>query len=118
MILSGVSRPGRSTGTRRIARTIRGKTKAELIGRWSAYRVAYGAEKDSLILAHTRADVREPNSGARATLNERGELGEEVRVEVAREVMAEDGMVFVERGERLFAVGDRVMFLKNDRELA
>jgi Ti-type conjugative transfer relaxase TraA len=95
----------------------REKAKAELIGRWSEYRAAHATEKDALILAHTRADVRELNSSARAVLNKRGEPGKEVRVEVAREVMAEDGTVSVERSERLFAVGDRVMFLKNEREI-
>lgn len=95
----------------------RGKAKAELIKAWSGYRTTHGAEKASLILAHTRADVRELNSRARITLKERGELGKEVRVEVARELIAEDGSVSVERGARRFAAGDRVMFLKNDREL-
>ena len=44
-------------------------------------------------------------------------LGPEVRLEVARELQADDGSISVERGERLFAQGERVMFLKNDREL-
>jgi Ti-type conjugative transfer relaxase TraA len=93
------------------------KAKEELIKDWSDYRAAQGAEKASLILAHTRADVRELNLQARAILQERGELGKESRVEVARELAAEDGTISVERGERYFASGDRVMFLKNDREL-
>jgi ATP-dependent exoDNAse (exonuclease V) alpha subunit len=54
---------------------------------------------------------------ARAILRERGALGQEVRVEVARELAADDGTIAIERGERYFAQGDRVMFLKNDREL-
>ena len=41
-----------------------------------------------MILAHTRADVRELNLQARAILKERGELGKEARVEVARELAA------------------------------
>ena len=84
---------------------------------WAEYRAAQGAEKASLILAHTRADVRELNLQARAILKERGELGKEARVEVARELAADDGTISIERGERYFAQGDRVMFLKNDREL-
>ncbi len=95
----------------------RSKAKGDLIREWSDYRAAQGAEKTSLILAHTRADVRELNLSARAILRERGELGREVKVEVARELLAPDGSISIERGERHFAPGERVMFLKNDREM-
>jgi Ti-type conjugative transfer relaxase TraA len=95
----------------------RGNAKEELIKAWAEYRAAQGAEKASLILAHNRADVRELNLQARAILQERGELGKESRVEVVRELAADDGTISLERGERYFAQGDRVMFLKNDREL-
>jgi len=95
----------------------RSKAKGDLIREWSDYRAAQGAEKTSLILAHTRADVRELNLSARAILRERGELGREVKVEVARELLAPDGSISIERGERYFAPGERVMFLKNDREM-
>jgi Ti-type conjugative transfer relaxase TraA len=95
----------------------RGNAKEDLIKDWSEHRAAQGAEKASLILAHTRADVRELNLQARAILKERGELGKEARVEVGRELAADDGTISIERGERYFAQGDRVMFLKNDREL-
>jgi hypothetical protein len=44
-------------------------------------------------------------------------LGKESRVEVARELAADDGTISIERGDRYFAQGERVMFLKNDREL-
>ena len=94
----------------------RSKAKEELIGAWAKYRAAE-PEKAAFILAHTRADMRELNLSARAILRERGALGQEVRVEVARELAAGDGTITVERGERLFAQGDRVMFLKNDRNL-
>jgi Ti-type conjugative transfer relaxase TraA len=94
----------------------RGRAKEELIGAWAGYRAAE-PEKTALILAHTRGDVRELNLSARAILRERGALGAEVRVEVARELAADDGSITIERGERYFAQGDRVMFLKNDREL-
>ena len=61
--------------------------------------------------------MRELNLQARSILRKRGELGQEVRVEVARELAADDGTTSIERGERHFAPGERVMFLKNDREL-
>src|SRR6266851_1598384 len=95
----------------------RNKAKEQLIGAWAEYRAAQGTEKASLILAHTRADVRELNLQARAILKERGELGNETRVEVTRELAADDGTISIERGERYVAQGERVMFLKNDREL-
>jgi hypothetical protein len=93
------------------------RIKEELIGAWAEYRAAQGAEKASLILAHTRVDVRELNLQARVILKKRGELGKEARVEVSRELAADDGTISIERGERYFAPGARVMFLKNDREL-
>jgi hypothetical protein len=77
------------------------------------------AEPDgsTLILAHTRADARDLNDRARRILRERGGLGNDVAVAVSREVMQSDGTVVIERSERILARGDRVMFLKNNREL-
>jgi hypothetical protein len=87
-----------------------------LIGEWADQRDSH-PEKSSLILAHTRADVRELNQQARAVLKQRGELGSDVKVQTWREVTGDDGSLAIDRGERAFAQGDRVMFLKNDREL-
>lgn len=95
----------------------RARAKDELIRAWSRDRAAPGAEKASLILAHTRADVRELNQRAREILKERGELGAEITVGVERELAASDGTLTIERGERRFAPGERMMFLKNDRDL-
>jgi Ti-type conjugative transfer relaxase TraA len=95
----------------------RKQAKEDLIKGWAKYRATHGAEKATLILAHTRADVRELNLQARTILKERGELGQDVKVEVARELSADDGSISIERGERYIAAGERVMFLKNDREL-
>jgi len=95
----------------------RKQAKEDLIQGWSEHRAAQGAEKAALILAHTRADVRELNLQARTILKERGELGQDVKVAVVRELASDDGSISIERGERYFAAGERVMFLKNDREL-
>jgi len=95
----------------------RERAKDELIREWREDRAALGAEKASLILAHTRADVRELNERAREILKERKELGREVTVRVERELRSADGTLTLERGERSMAEGERVMFLKNDREL-
>ncbi|MFC7694716.1 hypothetical protein ACFQY5_39400 [Paeniroseomonas aquatica] len=56
------------------------------------------------MLAHTRADVAALNGLARERLREAGELGPE-------------RAVATERGERVMAAGDRVMFLRNERAL-
>jgi Ti-type conjugative transfer relaxase TraA len=95
----------------------RERARDDLIRAWGDDRAAQGGEKASLMLAHTRADVRELNEQARELLKARGELGRELMVEVERELMAPDGTLTRERGERSFAPGERVMFLKNDRDL-
>ncbi|AMN56369.1 Dtr system oriT relaxase (plasmid) [Labrenzia sp. CP4] len=72
-----------------------------MIDDWSA---DYDPSKSMLMLAHLRADVFELNKLARATLIERG--------------LIEEGHKFrTEDGERFFAAGDQIVFLKNDRDL-
>ena len=72
-----------------------------LIGDWSN---EYDPSKSTLILAHLRKDVRSLNELARGKLIERGLIGE--------------GFAFrTEDGTRLFAVGEQIVFLKNDRDL-
>jgi hypothetical protein len=61
-------------------------------------------QASQLMLAHTRADVAELNQLARVRLREAGELGE-------------DQVVATDRGDRAFAVGDRLMFLRNERSM-
>jgi len=92
------------------------QTKDDLIRDWSDQRAAQ-PERSSLILAHTRADIGELNQRARRAMKRLGGLGPEVKVETWREVTRDDGSIAIEYGERLFAPGDRVMFLKNDRAL-
>ena len=81
----------------------REQARDDLIDGWDRNRQA---EPDSsrIILTHTNAEVRELNEAARYRMREAGDLGEDVRVTV-------------ERGERSFAAGDRVMFLQNERGL-
>ena len=85
------------------AHATRAEARAAVVAGWDASRQA-APEQSSVILAYTRADVRELNELARGRMREAGVLGE-------------DRMVSTERGERAFAEGDRVMFLRNERGL-
>ena len=81
----------------------REQARGDLIDRWDSERQAT-PDSSCIILTHTNAEVRELNEAARDRMREAGDLGEDVRVTV-------------ERGERNFAAGDRVMFLLNERGL-
>ena len=81
----------------------RGEARGALIESWDKDR-RKAPDKSSIILTHTNDEVRSLNELARCRLREAGELGTDIAVTV-------------ERGNRDFAAGDRVMFLKNDRGL-
>lgn len=74
-----------------------------LVADWMADRVRDPAGSQ-MLLAYTRADVAELNRLARETLRAAGMLGPDNAVETTT-------------GERAFAVGDRLMFLRNERSL-
>ena len=75
--------------------------RAELVEGWDQARNNDPA-KSRIILTHTNAEVRDLNIAARDKLCDGGELGGDVEVKT-------------ERGERQFASGDRMMFLRNER---
>ncbi len=77
--------------------------RSALVDGWDSVRQAK-PEASQLMLAHTRADVAELNQLARGRMRDAGALGA-------------DQVVQTERGERAFAVGDRVMFLRNERSM-
>lgn len=77
------------------------EAKEELVSRWNKERFEE-PEKSRIMLAHTRKDVAELNEMARE--QRKGELGESYRLEVAS-------------GVKEFAVGDRVYFLQNNRDM-
>lgn len=81
----------------------RDQAREDLVERWDRERVAE-PDKSRIILTHTNDEVRDLNLTARERLRQAGALGEDVTVKA-------------ERGERSFATGDRLMFLKNDRGL-
>src|SRR5690606_16414298 len=85
------------------AAATREQARSALIDSWERDRRE--SPRDSrIVLAHTNDDVRAFNEAARAKLRDAGELGDDVRLKVTR-------------GERRFASGDRVMFLRNERSL-
>lgn len=81
----------------------RDQAREDLVERWDRERVAE-PEKSRIILTHTNDVVRDLNLTARERLRQAGALGDDVTVKA-------------DRGERQFATGDRLMFLKNDRGL-
>src|SRR3954454_5625909 len=85
------------------AHATRDEAKAALVAGWDAARRAE-PERSQVMLAYTRADVRDLNELARTKVRVAGELGA-------------DRTITTERGERTFAPGDRVMFLCNERSL-
>ena len=81
----------------------RDAAREELIESWNRERAA-DPEHSWMILTHTNDEVRALNVLARGKLREDGALGEDVSINA-------------EHGSREFATGDRLMFLRNDREL-
>lgn len=81
----------------------RAAARSQLVERWDAGRVKQPSAS-RLMLAHTREEVRLLNQAAREKVRASGELGNDVTIAT-------------ERGERKFAAGDRVMFLRNERGL-
>ncbi|WP_257544709.1 Ti-type conjugative transfer relaxase TraA [Sphingopyxis sp. DBS4] len=81
----------------------REQARAELVERWDRERIA-APDRTRIILTHTNAEVRELNEAARDAMRASGDLGDDVRLTV-------------ERGDRDFAAGDRIMFLRNERSL-
>ncbi len=81
----------------------REQARGHLIDRWDRERRSE-PERSRIILTHTNDEVRALNEAARERMRAAGDLGHDVRL-------------VVERGERSFAGGDRVMFLQNERGL-
>ena len=81
----------------------REQARGDLIERWDRDRQS-APGRSRIILTHTNDEVRALNEAARERMRAASDLGDEVRLTV-------------ERGERHFASGDRVMFLQNERGL-
>jgi len=87
------------------AHETRDAARAALVEGWDEVRRTR-PEASQVMLAHTRVDVAELNRLARGRMREGGVL------------KGEDQVLGTERGERAFAVGDRLMFLRNERSLS
>jgi len=81
----------------------RDDAREALVDRWDRDRIA-NPDLSRIILTHTRDEVQALNEAARERLRAAGQFGEDVAIAT-------------ERGARDFAPGDRIMFLKNEREL-
>jgi Ti-type conjugative transfer relaxase TraA len=81
----------------------REEARAGLVDDWDGKRQAEPG-KSQIIFTHTNAEVRELNGKARERVRATGGLGDDVAVKA-------------DRGERAFAAGDRLMFLRNERSL-
>lgn len=79
----------------------REQARGELVDGWDCARQAEPG-KSRIILTHTNAEVQSLNGEARDRLRASGDLGDDVTVKA-------------ERGDRQFATGDRIMFLRNER---
>ncbi len=77
------------------------EARTALVEHWADANKSGGS---SVILAYTREDARQLNTLARDHVRASGQLGDDVEV-------------MTERGERRFASGDKVMFLRNERSL-
>ncbi|WP_082639589.1 MULTISPECIES: Ti-type conjugative transfer relaxase TraA [unclassified Sphingopyxis] len=77
--------------------------RSKLVEAWDRDRQAH-QDASRIILTHTNDEVRELNEAVRVRLKAGGALGNDVALAV-------------ERGERSFAAGDRIMFLKNEHDL-
>lgn len=77
--------------------------RADLIERWDRRR-QQAPDASRIILTHTNDEVAALNQAARERLRAHGQLGDDVPI-------------LVEKGERQFAAGDRVMFGRNARSL-
>jgi len=78
--------------------------KETMIADWTTYKIQ-NRDKSAVMMAFTNKDVFDLNLRARDYLKATGKLTEESH------------LVITEKGKREFTVGDRIIFLKNDKNL-
>lgn len=79
------------------------QAKAALVDAWNDARIV-NPDESQIMLAYTREAAKDLNQMARSLRQSLDELGE-------------DHTIGTEKGQRQFALSDRIYFLKNDREL-
>jgi len=79
------------------------QAKHALVDAWNDGRIS-GDDKTQIMLAYTRKDVLELNQMARG-------------IRISLDEIKDSQLILTERGERQFAEGERIYFLKNDRDL-
>jgi Ti-type conjugative transfer relaxase TraA len=84
-----------------------------LVEKWA---IEGGLGEAQLIVAHRRSEAQTLNRLARQALRNQGRLGRDVTVEIAS-IEEENGEAVEKRVKRQFALGDRLLFTKNDRGL-
>ena len=85
------------------AANTRDAARTELVDAWDRDRQRH-PDASRIILTHTNDEVRQLNEEVRERLKASGALGAEIPIKV-------------ERGDRSFAEGDRIMFLRNERDM-
>lgn len=85
----------------------------KLVTQWLADR---SRGQSQLILAHRRSDAQALNRLARSKLRAQGHLGPNVSIDVTI-TEEKDGDLFNRSARRYFAVGDRLLFTRNDKVL-
>ena len=81
----------------------RDAARTELVDAWDRDRQRL-PNASRIILTHTNDEVRQLNDDVRDRLRAGGALGDDVAIKV-------------DRGDRSFAEGDRIMFLRNERDM-
>jgi Ti-type conjugative transfer relaxase TraA len=74
-------------------------------------------DQTSVLMAHRRDDVRDLNTKARERLRAAHRLGPDQTVELKRKRTDDEGQEVEEMVTRTFAIGDRVLFTRNEQSL-
>lgn len=92
----------------------RTQAMCQLVAAWAADRAQGGSQ---LIMSYFRDDVDALNVMARQVLRAEGVLGADIPVVVKRQERDEFGEIVEHAERKIFATGDQLLFLKNDRKL-
>lgn len=86
----------------------------QLVDTWMEDR---GGCRSQLMLSYYVADTEALNVLARQALRARGLLGQDIRVQVQKQIRDENDQIQQRAAYRTFAAGDRILFTRNDKKL-